>query len=282
MAVGITLLIIFPEHPDTQIVTGSGSDVVSRTSDPKAKRTMRTESHRTAILAACGLAVALVSAGCSNYAITGALEINVTGMPQSAVSTQLVLTDFAGNTVMRDPHFGTGVYTSQGLLFTVPAITPGALRFPCTVQSVQHPRCDRQWRWCLRYRRHQHFSDAGPPEFYLRAEHLGAGNVRHALHLRRDIGERLRERVGVQVVYEHRRWHLHARLRRQLRHFLQLTPPTPPARRSKASRPTSSASGSAAPATVAPATPAATARPTRSAALLPPGSGGKRFCQGKL
>jgi hypothetical protein len=79
---------------------------------------------RTALKALCALALATLAA-CSFNRIDGALEVEVTGMPANAIRAEAVLTDANGGTITRDPHFGIGVYLSQPLTLTFPAIPAG-------------------------------------------------------------------------------------------------------------------------------------------------------------
>jgi|GEM_PF-4973180 len=79
---------------------------------------------RTALNALCAFALATFAA-CSFNRIDGALAVEVTGMPASAIRAEAVLTDSNGGTITRDPHFGSGVYLSMPLELTFPTLPAG-------------------------------------------------------------------------------------------------------------------------------------------------------------
>jgi len=92
---------------------------------------MRTALTRTAL---CALVAAL--AGCNYSRFQGAIEIDVTGIPQSAVRAELVVTDSTGVVTKREPSFGAGVYVDTPLILTLPPIAPGAYSLQLTAYDV--------------------------------------------------------------------------------------------------------------------------------------------------
>jgi hypothetical protein len=73
-------------------------------------------------------------AGCNYNHIQGALEFDITGIPDSAVGLSIVVTDSSTATTERDPSFGGGVYSSTPLVVTFPTIATGA--YSVQVQAV--------------------------------------------------------------------------------------------------------------------------------------------------
>ncbi len=92
---------------------------------------MRTALNLTALCALASLAA------CNFDRIDGAIQIDVTGMPESAVRATVVITDANSSTLTRNPTFGTGVYLQQPLIVTLPSVAPG----PYTVQVTAYDAC---------------------------------------------------------------------------------------------------------------------------------------------
>ncbi len=94
---------------------------------------MRTAFIRTAI---CAVVCAL--AGCNYNHIQGALEFDITGIPESAVSVSVVVTDSSTALTERDPSFGNGVYASAPLVVTFPTIASGAYTVQVEADDIDH------------------------------------------------------------------------------------------------------------------------------------------------